>query len=171
MTDYANIKRWTHPKHYFGATWEGYYSAGVGRSRDSDALEESNFQAMLSLLGGESDTVIVVSESHWAVGWVEWIAVHESDTAALQAADEAMGRLADYPVLDEDAFSDLEWNRAADYWDSMTPRDKVQYAMDVRARYHWLANEPVWHYGRLDFGDLANYGSTISEGIYESLRE
>ena len=35
---------------------------------------------------------------------------------------------------------------------------------------HWLADEPVWIYGRMDFGQLANYGSTISEALYESLR-
>lgn len=34
---------------------------------------------MLRELGGESETVRVVRESHWAVGWVEWIAIHESD--------------------------------------------------------------------------------------------
>jgi hypothetical protein len=36
------------------------------------------------------------SESHWLVGWVEWIAIHSIDTTALQAADSAMERLADF---------------------------------------------------------------------------
>jgi len=31
-------------------------------------------------LGGESETVFVVSENHFLVGRVEWIAIHESDT-------------------------------------------------------------------------------------------
>ena len=77
-----------------------YYSAGVGQSRDSDCLEQSNFAVMLAALGGESETVIVVRESRWAVGWVEWIAVHELDTVALAEADEQCERLANYPVLD-----------------------------------------------------------------------
>ncbi len=170
-TSYSHIQRWRMPHDYFGAHWNDYYSSGVGQSRDSDALERSNFTAMLALLGGESDTVTIVRESHWAVGWVEWIAIHESDSQALTIANEAMARLADYPVLDEEAWSELEWNEAADYWDSMSPRSKVQYAMEVRSRYHWLANEPVWNYGRLDYGDIANLGTTISEGIIESLRD
>ena len=66
-----HLKRWTRPRDYFGAEWSRYYSAGLGQSRDSDCLEQSNFAVMLHELGGESDTVIVVRESHWAVGWVE----------------------------------------------------------------------------------------------------
>ena len=43
---------------------------------------------MLEALRGESETVIVVRESHWAVGWVEWIKIHELDTTALAIADK-----------------------------------------------------------------------------------
>lgn len=90
-----HLRRWTMPDHYFGEVWPDYYSAGVGQSRDSDALEESNFRSMLKILGGESETVLVVRESHWAVGWVEWIAIHATDDKALAAADETQERLAD----------------------------------------------------------------------------
>jgi hypothetical protein len=37
------VKPWSHPECYSGQTWEGYYSAGFGQSRDSDSLERSNF--------------------------------------------------------------------------------------------------------------------------------
>jgi len=83
-----NIQRWTRPDHYFGKAWPDYFSSGVRQSRDSDALERSNFECMLKALGGESETVIVVRETHWAVGWVEWIAIHESDDKALKIADD-----------------------------------------------------------------------------------
>ena len=79
-----HLKRWERPKDYFGAEWSRYYSAGVGQSRDSDCLEQSNFAVMLEALGGETETVVVVRESHWAVGWVEWIAIHQSDEQALR---------------------------------------------------------------------------------------
>ena len=52
-----HLKRWERPKDYFGAEWSSYYSAGVGQSRDSDCLEQSNFGSMLAALGGESETV------------------------------------------------------------------------------------------------------------------
>jgi hypothetical protein len=104
------------PACYFGASWPDYYSAGVGQSRDSDCLERSNFAAMLAALGGESETVIVVRESHWAVGWVEWIAIHEGDTAALAIADEQQERLQNYPVLDEEDWSQREQEEADEVW-------------------------------------------------------
>lgn len=89
-----HLRRWQRPSNYCGAEWIDYYSAGVGQSRDSDALERANFDAMLKALGGERDDeglalslVRVVRETHWAVGWVEWIAIHERATEALQLAD------------------------------------------------------------------------------------
>jgi hypothetical protein len=102
------LERWTMPRDYFGESWPEYYSAGVGQSRDSDALERANFRAMLQLLGGESETVLVVCESHWAVGWIEWIAIHESDSKSLQLADDARQALDNYPVLNEELYSELE---------------------------------------------------------------
>lgn len=70
--EYEFLKLWTHPDSYFGATWEGYYSAGVGQHRDSDCLSRANFDAMVSLLD-EVDTereYRIVRENHWAAGMV-----------------------------------------------------------------------------------------------------
>jgi hypothetical protein len=125
------LERWTMPRDYFGAEWPEYYSAGVGRSRDSDCLEESNFHAMLSALGGESDTVQVVRESHWAVGWVEWIAIHESDDAALRAADRLRLELDDYPILDEEDFSEREERYCEVMWRmGFHPSDRIRRLRD-----------------------------------------
>jgi hypothetical protein len=33
--DHSNVKKWEMPSNYFGSAWRGYYSAGVGQSRDS----------------------------------------------------------------------------------------------------------------------------------------
>ena len=107
-TDYKHIKPWKHPSNYMGATWEGYYAAPVGQSRDSDTVERSNWAAQLEAIP-ESETVIIVRENHWAVGWVEWLAIHESDTKALQEAESIGDRLDTYPILDEDAWSELEF--------------------------------------------------------------
>lgn len=167
--EYKHIKLWTMPQYYAGESWPNTYRAGVGQSRDSDALERSNFTAMLDLLGGESDTVTVVREGHWACGWVEWIAIDASDETACAAADAAMERLEDYPALDEDAWSNLEWEEASDYWDSLSPRAKVEMAIWTRKRYHWLQNEPVWPLGRLSFHQLANRDGEIANALYEQL--
>lgn len=165
-----HLKLWTMPDHYMGAVYPATYSAGVGQSRDSSALERTNFKTMLDLLGGESETVRVIRESHWAVGWVEWIALDQDDDTALEIADQAMGRLKEYPSLDDDAWSELEYEEAADYWDGLSPREKVQTAMEERKRYHWLQATPVWPFGRLSFYELGNRDCPIANAIHEHLR-
>ena len=132
----THLKRWTMPDSYIGAVWPTHYSAGVGQSRDSDALEQSNFICMLKVIGGESETVTVVRESHWAVGWVEWIAIEQDDAAALRKADEIVARLEDYPVINENHFSELETEEANDVWrDCYRPSDRLDYVRKFRDQF------------------------------------
>lgn len=138
-----HLKLWTMPKYYFGETWPDYYSAGVGQSRDSDALERSNFACMLKELGGESETVLVIRESHWAVGWVEWIAIHATEDKALAIADEIKGKLEDYPVVNEDHWSGLECEEANEVWTN---------CYDVKARIKYIRE----HRSQFDFRDFAD---------------
>jgi hypothetical protein len=121
-----HLERWTLPRYYVGAEWPEYFTF-LGRSRDSDTVEESNFQASLAALGGETETVLVIRESHWAVGWVEWIGIHESDAAALRVADEIAAGLKDYPVVDEDHLGNLELERACEAWAGMSVRERVDF--------------------------------------------
>jgi len=140
----TNLKLWTMPRDYAGAVWPGYYSSSVGQSRDSDCLERSNFRCMLKALGGETDTVIVVRESHWAVGWVEWIAIHQDDGAALKIADEIAAALADYPVIDESDWSEEEHNEAQEIWTNCyDTKERIQYIRDHRSQFEFH-----------DYGDL-----------------
>lgn len=132
----ANLNRWTKPDNYAGASWPEYYSSGVGQSRDSSALERSNFECMLRELGGESDTVLVIRESHWAVGWVEWIAIHETDDKALETADAIKGALEDYPVVDEGHFSETETEEANDVWGNCySDSDRLAYVRKHRDQF------------------------------------
>lgn len=132
-----HLKRWTKPDDYFGASWPEYYSSGVGRSRDSGDLEESNLHTMLKALGGEiDDQVIVVRESHWAVGWVEWIAIHQDADDALAIADRNVKRLEDYPVLDENDWSEREQASANTVWrDCYGWRERVRYIEKHRSQF------------------------------------
>ena len=133
-----HLKPWTMPAHYFGEVWPAYYSAGVGQSRDSDCLEQSNFAVMLKRLGGESETVTVVRESHWACGWVEWIAIHQDDERALAIADKANGKLEDYPVLDEDDLSDREQEAADETWaNCYSVSDRIEYIREHRSQFEF----------------------------------
>jgi len=133
MADYTPeyLNQWTRPDCYMGAEWYDYYDAGVDQTRDSDALERANFRAMLSALGFDDNenapddcplvddepTRVIVRKNHWAVGWVEWIAVHHTDTEGLRIANEQAARLQDYPVLDEGLWSEYENTECAEIWE------------------------------------------------------
>lgn len=135
MMEYRAIERWTRPDNFAAWNDSWVYSdkcfVFLGRHRDSDVLTESNFECGLAAIGGESDTVRIVRESHWAVGWVEWIAIHESDTVALEIADEIMCALSDYPVVDESDLSEREWEAAQEYWSDLDLSERVDLCRDA----------------------------------------
>ena len=139
-----HLNRWKMPRSYFGAEWPEYFGSGCGQSRASDCLERSNFKCMLQALGGESETVLVVRESHWAVGWIEWIAIHQSNEKALQIADDIQAGLFDYPVINEDAWSEMEHEEANEVWTNCySDKERVAYIRDNRSQFEFH-----------DYGDL-----------------
>lgn len=79
----------------------------LAHTRDSDALEESNFLAALDRLGGEGENVEIHRVGHWACGWIEYLAVRER-TDKFAIGDRIIAELNDYPVLDEDRYYDLQ---------------------------------------------------------------
>lgn len=127
--EYKSIERWTRPSNFVAWDDDWQYSKAafvfLSRTRDSDILTESNFDCGLNVIGGESDTIKIVRESHWACGWIEWIAIHESDEKALSEADEILCALSDYPILDESDFSEREWNAAQEYWAELPLSERV----------------------------------------------
>ena len=80
-----------------------------GRNRDSDLLEESNFACALKELGGEGENVEVHRFGHWASGWFEILIVNPNTEAAKEAL-RLEEKLNNYPVLDEDDFSQRRYD-------------------------------------------------------------
>lgn len=144
---------WKLPSSYYGATWADWFVV-LDQNRDSESLTRSNFICMLQALGGETETVKVIRERHWAVGWIEWIGVHKDDTKALKIADQIMHDLDAYPVVNEDHWSELEWTEAHNYWESMSLRERMQWCRD---------------YGYSVFS--ARLTQPMPEAIYEALRD
>ena len=97
----------------------------VSRARDSGPLDESNFEEALRLLGGESATVQVHRFGHWACGWYELLLVDPADAVAVKVGGEIESRLEDYPVLDEEDFSQREWNEAEESWGFLSLADRI----------------------------------------------
>jgi hypothetical protein len=109
-----NLNLWEWPESYSGSSWNEYY-VFLGKHRDSDLLDESNFDVGYSKikdlnteLENGDNSIQIVREGHWAVGWIEWIAIHESNIPALKVADSISSDLKDYPVLDEEDWSNRE---------------------------------------------------------------
>jgi len=130
-----SLERWTRPDSFMAFDSGWYYSNAafvfLARHRDSELLTQSNFECAIARLGGESDTVVIVRESHWAVGWVEWIAIHESDVESLERAKDMIDSLNDYPALDEDDWSQREWDAAQCYWESLDLPERISLCRDA----------------------------------------
>ena len=145
-----HLERWHRPLHFMQHVDDWFYTKKafvfLGQNRDSDSLTRSNFTCALEEIGGESETVAVLREDHWACGWVEWIAIHESDTKALEIAEKILCDLEDYPVINEDHWSELEWNEAQEYWESLPISERVDLCRDANvsifaARHDWIPQD------------------------------
>jgi hypothetical protein len=139
------LKLWTHPENYAGAVWPNTYYSGFGRSRDSDCLEESNFHTAWKAISAVAEDSQIVREHHWAVGWVEWIAINADDTEALKVADALRARYERYPALDEDDLSEREQEAANQTW-----RD----CYTVKARIEYIRNASKYEFEFRSFADL-----------------
>lgn len=120
-SDRLNRKGW--PNSYYGDFPDFYVF--LGRSRDSSILEDSNFCAALDLLGGESEDIVIERAGHWACGWVEHIAINPDNSDKVRIAEEILERLEDYPVLDEEDFSEREFEEYAEEFEAW-------YSMELR---------------------------------------
>jgi hypothetical protein len=131
------MKLWTMPSNYAGEVWPNWY-VFLGQHRDSDALTRSNFRTALERLGGESETVQVIREGHWAVGWVEWIGIESSDENAVKLATEMGCEIESYPVLDDEDFSQLESDEANEVWQNCyNTSERVKYIRENRSQFEF----------------------------------
>lgn len=86
--------------------------------RDSEALDRSNWEVIteeILAIPDEGDPEDELADaaiermSHWAVGWIDYLVVRPHSTAEKRAI-EWKQKLDDYPVADEEHYSQIEWN-------------------------------------------------------------
>lgn len=152
-TELRAIRPWERPDNWAGKPWYGWF-VGLGQTRDSDTLTRSNFEVFLKALRelpevlvddsenaeqsyrteredwSEVDTVYVVQESHWAHGWIDWIAIHPKNDAAIKLADEMLCALSDYPALDDDDWSRREDEAVMKWWQGESVSWRVELCRD-----------------------------------------
>ena len=107
------------------------------RHRDSEILIESNYDALLfglqyiAKMHGCKEKVYDFRAGHWASGWVETIIVRaDAHPAVLQQAAEYLEALSDYPVVDEDDYSDRQSDAVYKYWDELSLEERVDWCKD-----------------------------------------
>ena len=110
----------------------------LGRNRDSDPLDESNFSVALDMLGGESESVQVHSFGHWACGWLEIILIYPRDKRAASIAGEIAESLSNYPILDEFDYSERELEAAEQIWrNCYSVEDRKEYIREHREQFEF----------------------------------
>jgi hypothetical protein len=109
-------------------------------TRDSDALTRSNaivIQREFSERFPEPEDWRVERHSHWAVGWVNALIVRvfNGNDITPEAAHliNILRRLDDYPSLDDDLFSEIEYN---DQIDEITGCCEFGYSEDQAYKIH-----------------------------------
>lgn len=98
--------------------------APFGTHRDANLLEESNWETISEdLCARFPDSFEVVHTSHWLVGWYDHLAVRLSDHAAVDACIAWAEKLENYPVADEDDWSQRESEQAQEAYDNWARYD------------------------------------------------
>jgi hypothetical protein len=128
-----NLNRWTEADPAFGSTnnysggdFSEFYVAPCSITRDtSDALSLSNWETMVEGLDAltQHEDSGETSFNHWACGWYSIYLIHETDTAALKAADAMAANLEDYPILDEVKWSEKEHELENEAWENWARAD------------------------------------------------
>jgi hypothetical protein len=133
----ANPSGWDSSANYIGETLFNGLEVVMTRSRESDLLTESNWDTALTMLGGESDSVVIHRFGHWACGWWEALCVMPN-TAAYIIGEDIVKSLANYPVLDEEDWSQREDEEAQQVWaDRYNDRERVEYIRNSRNEFNF----------------------------------
>jgi len=121
---------------YIGETIEDNFLILLGQNRDSDCLTRSNFQSALIALGGESEQVLIHRFGHWACGWFEYLVIDSDNKDLLKQAQTIESDLDDYPVLDEEHWSELEQNEAQEIWkDCYNNQERIDYIRQNKSQF------------------------------------
>lgn len=145
LTEVAdNPSGWDSRSNYMGRNLDELSNLYVvmTRSPQSDILTESNWDAALKLLGGESEDCVVHRFGHWACGWWEALCVTEN----LKAKGEEIEKRIDiYPVLDEVDFSNREMESAEETWKWMSVAERVKLCQEARVSVFAARHEYMPH--------------------------
>jgi hypothetical protein len=129
--------KWAHPGSYVGFEPSDDYVI-LTVHRGSDSVSRSNWIEAHTIFdvqeydGGDSgyaDRPPVYSwrASHWLVGWVDYLMVRgDAPGDTLIRAAQILDALESYPVLNEDAWGELEMQEAGEAWRNLDLRGRLE---------------------------------------------
>ena len=136
--DIRALEKWEHPSDYGGFSSDGDYFV-LAQTRDSDALERSNYERVFECLQDAAEAVASPESVYdfragsWACGWIEYILIDKNAPESLiMEADEIMCALSEYPVFDDEHFSMLQMNEANDYWENLDVRSRGELLIELQ---------------------------------------
>jgi hypothetical protein len=143
----------------------------LGQTRDSGTLDRANFKAALNILIAiDADSVGVERAGHWACGWVETIIIDPDNAAIVKSAQAILDAMENYPIVNEELFSEMEWEETVETWENMGASKRIALAKYERSRYHWLGKANILRYARMSLHTLVNDTCPISNAMRENLR-
>jgi hypothetical protein len=115
---------------------QSWLVAPCGTNRDAGAWTRSNWETQLASLG-DSDDVEVHRFGHWGPGWFE-IAIVRPGSDAAKEAERIESALEDYPVLDDEHFSQTEREEADEVWSKCyTTEARLAYIERHRSQFEF----------------------------------
>lgn len=123
---------------YMGEVLPDNFVNVIGQHRDSDCLARCNFEVALKMLGGESDSVQILSVNHWACGWIDEIFVDSNDSEKMAIAEKIREDLENYPSLDDNKLSEMEQEEANEIWKNCyNVQDRIDYIREHESQFEF----------------------------------
>lgn len=118
---------------------QDWYVGPCIMTRDSDALERSNWDSLITILDAHDtgEDYEVHRFGHWGPGWFAIVLLRPDTRCALAAAEGACA-LAGYPVLDDEKHSEYEQAEADQVWrDCYSPEQRIDYIRRHRSQFEF----------------------------------
>lgn len=154
-------------------------------NRDSGLLEQSNGaeieKALEKFTEGDNPDVVFESHGHFACGWVDGFSVRVYSengviTEAFKAVHELLAKLADYPVLNEEEYSQWEHDATWENLETAIRHAKQDgYSLGDTFVMPEDATEKIWQYLWANTNELENRddsgGYPSDESLFEACEE
>jgi hypothetical protein len=143
--EHLETTAWTTPDDYAGFNPVGDFVV-LTRTRDSNLLDQCNWDLISDLLLEFTDTDNACLDysldsddicytwraNHWACGWVEYLMISKNAPDSIkELAGKIVCDLANYPVFDDDYYSERQSDLAYDRWHEADTSERIDLCKDA----------------------------------------